>query len=689
MKKNLLIKYFLLILITANTSVNAQRNTMYVNGRYLYSAASEKVILRGINEMYYALEDKSGFDVTNEMAKSGANSIRIAWSVRQQSSEAAVVNLDKAISNCIQNKMIPIVMVIDATGMFEKLDTCIDFWLREDVKNVINKHKKWVILNIANEAGNVVSDNKYKTKYKNAIVQLRGAGIDVPLLIDAAGFGGNVEQVITCAKAIQQSDNLSNTFFSCHTYWNDSIIPRLDRAIAAIVNNNLPIIFGESPTPTTYTPICNPSPYKYFLEKFNENEISWLAWSWGKVTNNDCNINGRSLFDITVNGINGNWLPNNPWAIDVMVNSPYSIKKTSVRPPSFFSNTGSAGSKAEAENGTNTGVTNSNTIAGFSGTGYVDGGSFNNVGDNIKLILNVSAGTYQLNIRYNGRFGEKQQDVYVNGNNIGTIQFAATSQWSTKTIPNINLLAGNNTIDIRKNWGWMDVDYVEAVGTNAITNLKLEAETGSTLVGVQSANSIGGYSGTGYIEGSSLNEAGDLIKVFPQINTQGNYSVSIKYNGRFGEKYQDLYVNNTFYGAVQFPASIGWASKTVANIYLNAGNNIIELRKNWGWMDVDFFEINNTTIGKSTLPNITKAVKAELIIKNIENNTIFIDATNIVDEKENAIAKLYNVDGKLLQQWVIGANQKKLIINEKLNTGIYIIQILSKTGQVSKKIMIQ
>jgi mannan endo-1,4-beta-mannosidase len=688
----------ILILCIFGTTLLAQRSTMYVSGRHLYSAASEKVILRGINEMYYALPDKTGSDETNEMAKTGANTVRISWFVEFNNSAGAISDLDNAVNNCIQKKMIPIVTLIDATGKFEKLQYCVDFWKRDDVVALVNKHKKWFILNIANEAGNIVSDDEYKLKYKDVIGQLRNRGIEVPLLIDGAGFGNDVEQIIRCAVEIAGADTKSNTFFSCHTYWNSNHESRLNNAISSIINNNIPIIFGETATPTSYNegtpsnPNCRPSPYNYFLQKFNENEIGWLVWSWGKVENNDCRVpGGRSLFDITTDGKYGNWLPNNPWASDVTINSPYSIQKTSVRPPSFFGNTGNGNNKAEAENGTNTGVTNASSIAGYSGTGYVDGASLDNSGDLIKVVLNVTAGTYQLNVRYNGRFGNKNQDLFVNGNSIGTIEFAASSQWATKTIPNINLNGGNNTIEIRKNWGWMDVDYVEAINSNVNTNITLEGETGS-LFGVTTSNSISGFSGSGYIEGSSLNDAGDNVKVFPQVNSQGNYALSIRYNGRFGEKYQDVYVNNAFYGAVQFPASNVWATKIVGNITLNAGNNIVELRKNWGWMDVDYFAINNITTSRSTAivaKNVEPLKEANFLINNTDANTIFIDVTTIINEKEVALAKLYSTDGKLLQQWTIGSNQQKLNTNEVLTTGIYIMQVTCKKGAFSKKIIVQ
>jgi mannan endo-1,4-beta-mannosidase len=701
MKKEFTKYYFIFFLFIFCNDLFAQRNTMYVNGRYLYSAASEKVILRGINEMYYALDDKSGKVETSEIAKTGANTVRISWQVSKNTT-SDINDLDNAINNCIQNKMIPIVTLIEATGIFENLQLCLDFWKRNDVVNIINKHKKWFILNIANEAGFIVSDDVYKLKYKDAISQLRGKGIQVPLLIDGAGFGQDVEQIIRCASEIINADNDKNIFFSCHTYWNTNHENRLNAAISAILSANLPVIFGEAPVPTSYnegtaqSPNCKFSPYKYFLQKFNENEFGWMAWSWGKVQNNDCRPpNGRSLYDITSDGKYGNWLPNNPWAVDVTISSPYSIKNTSIIPPSFNGAVGTGGSKAEAENGSNIGVANANSFGGFSGSGYVDGTTFVDAGDVVKVFLNVSGGSYTLNIRYNGRYGEKNQDVFVNGNSIGTIQFPASTTWVTKAIPNVNLSAGNNTIEIKRNWGWMDIDYVEAAGASvAGTSIILEAEAG-TLVGVASANNIAGYSGNGFVDGTTLDAEGDLIKVFPQVNSQGSYTLNIRYNGRFGEKYQNIYINNVFYSSVQFPANNGWATKLVGIVNLNAGNNIIELRRNWGWMDVDYFTITkntNSPIQNTLVSNtaIAKLSAANNFIVNATNsNKIFIDASKQLEANENAFVRLLDTDGKLLQQWLINKNQKEFTPNKTLGLGVYIIQIVSKMGNFSKKLIIQ
>ena len=71
-------KNFIIILIMLCAKLSfSQGDTMYVNGRYLYSAAGEKVILRGMNEMYVWSSDQTGAWSLGEIAKTGANSVRL------------------------------------------------------------------------------------------------------------------------------------------------------------------------------------------------------------------------------------------------------------------------------------------------------------------------------------------------------------------------------------------------------------------------------------------------------------------------------------------------------------------------------------------------------------------------------------------------------------------------------------
>ena len=79
---------------------------------------------------------------------------------------------------------------------------------------------------------------------------------------------------------------------------------------------------------------------------------------------------------------------------------------------------------------------------------------------NISFSVNESAaGKYTLTFRYMADT-DKINDVKINGASAGSVTFPKTSTFAdVSTI--VNLKAGANTLDIVKNWGWIDLDYIE------------------------------------------------------------------------------------------------------------------------------------------------------------------------------------------------------------------------------------
>ncbi len=304
------------------------RDTMYVNGRHLYSPSGEKVILRGVNEGFAWMQRGDRGFVMGEIAKSNANCVRIVW---QDWPWLTINDLDQVITLCIDNKMIPMLEMHDATGDLDKVSQVVDFLTRDDVVQVLNKHKKWLILNIANEAGAFNEpDWKFNSVYQNAITRIRNKGVKVPLVIDASDYGKDYQQIFRTWRGLRDHDPETNVMFSVHTYWVGSWQSRLDiydEIVNRVQADNIPLHFGEGPQPTGYD--CTNSPYQYGLRRLEESEIGWLAWSWGFMPNGDCG-GGRNQFDITSDGRYGNW--NTDYGRNLIVNDPNSLQNTSVRP---------------------------------------------------------------------------------------------------------------------------------------------------------------------------------------------------------------------------------------------------------------------------------------------------------------------------------------------------------------------
>lgn len=105
------------------------------------------------------------------------------------------------------------------------------------------------------------------------------------------------------------------------------------------------------------------------------------------------------------------------------------------------------------------------SLTGYTGTGYVN----QKEGDILFKVKVAEAGMYKISFRYSNGNSEKENDLEVNNKKLSTIKFSATSEWKTISINKINLNAGDNTIAIRKNWGWINLDYLEIAASEADT----------------------------------------------------------------------------------------------------------------------------------------------------------------------------------------------------------------------------
>ncbi|KAF2702758.1 glycoside hydrolase family 26 protein [Pleomassaria siparia CBS 279.74] len=113
----------------------------------------------------------------------------------------------------------------------------------------------------------------------------------------------------------------------------------------------------------------------------------------------------------------------------------------------------------QAESATLSGVTVATAVAGYSGTGYVDG--FDTSTDEIRFTFNTTkAQLYDLGIVYNGPNGDKYTYVVSNGAGGSQISLPATTTWTTVAGGQVLLNVGVNTISIQSNWGWYLIDYI-------------------------------------------------------------------------------------------------------------------------------------------------------------------------------------------------------------------------------------
>ncbi len=313
------------VVVNAAMVIDINHPGFRVDERALYDNRGEKVILYGVNKMCI-WTDKDGVPSFSEIAKTGANCVRITWGI-----DGSAEDLDTVIRNCRAEHMIPIVELHDATGDWSKLPSLVNYWIRPDVVNVIKKHQEYLIVNIGNEVGQNVSEAAFKADYSSAVRKMREAGIHVPLVIDASNYGQSIDMLQACGPYLILDDPDRNLMFSVHMWWpymwGHSDQEVIDE-IAQSVNMHLPLIVGEFGHKWDETE-NGKIPYQTIMEQCYKNEVGYLPWEWGPGNNPQTflDMTSDSTFDTL-----------NDYGKEVMLNNQYSVKNIAKRPASMLSN---------------------------------------------------------------------------------------------------------------------------------------------------------------------------------------------------------------------------------------------------------------------------------------------------------------------------------------------------------------
>lgn len=327
--------------------------TITVSGKNLVLPGGQSFVLRGIN---YPIIDEGlatlgtparyKFKI-DEAAKTGANAIRIQWYTNgthwldDAGEGGAPGTVDGLLNNgtlsniigyCYEKGMIPILVVQNTVckSDWNYFNTvALPWWKKPAVIDLINKHKKYLIANIACEFGEVewaadpvAAKGVFKSNYIQAVQQLRNAGITIPLMIDAPDCGTSSSALTAVAKDILNADPSKNIIFSVHTYWANyaNTAAAVKTKLDEINNTGTCFVFGEVGNWQDGNVCCVydiSNLYRIVLGEACNRGIGWLAWGYTQ----DC-CKPREMTT------NGEYSTLTPYGNDIVNNTTYGLRST-------------------------------------------------------------------------------------------------------------------------------------------------------------------------------------------------------------------------------------------------------------------------------------------------------------------------------------------------------------------------
>jgi len=340
-------KIYLCLLLTAFLSVKAQQTTLQVTGKNLTTTSGQIVTLRGIN---YPIIDDGTISLSvlsqyrhkiDEAAKTGANVIRLPWYTdgthwRDNITPGTINgyltngNLSDLLGYCHTKGMIPVLEIHNATcsndwNYFNS--TVMPWWKSAAVLSLIETHKAYLIINLANEFGQArwtantaTALNVFKANYNTAISQLRTLGVQVPIMVDAPDCGQSSTELLSVAESMVTSDPQHNLIFSSHAYWSGyaTTLAAIQGKLNEAQSTNVCFILGEVAS-TQDNNACGDlslaAIYPIILQEACTRNIGWMAWTFDQ----DCSAPRELTTD-------GEFINLTAYGNDIVNNANYGLK---------------------------------------------------------------------------------------------------------------------------------------------------------------------------------------------------------------------------------------------------------------------------------------------------------------------------------------------------------------------------
>lgn len=290
-----------------------------VKGRFLHDPCGEKLIVRGVEQVFWNPWLSPNGEFIAQIAKTGANTVRLLPHITQNSTlPAGTTPLTLAqVENLIQLSISHGMMVdiaLDGGGS-------VDIYLRSDVKALLQKYEKHLVLHAMGE-GTQSTASAWASDSIAGISKLRAAGYKAPIYVMSNTYGRNLPTLLSHGQQVFDSDPLKNVVFGWQAYWSGTYYQSqygmsLHEAFAKVRDAAFPIQAGIM---GVTDPWSNSLAMDYSLAMADSQawEIGWLWWDW--------RLSGAHT-SLTTDGTYGNW--QSPWGADVVINNANSLQKTS------------------------------------------------------------------------------------------------------------------------------------------------------------------------------------------------------------------------------------------------------------------------------------------------------------------------------------------------------------------------
>lgn len=262
---------------TPVTPPSQSEGSMYVDGTVLRDGKGNPFVMRGVNLAHAWYTDKTKTSI-DAVSKLGANTVRVVLADGTQWTKTTREEVENIIKWTREKGLVCVLEVHDHTGFDEpsRLQNAVNYW--EDMVDLLNANKDYVIVNVANEwLGTWGKGDVWTSTYTKAVKELRDAGLENVIMVDAAGYGQETSTLINNCQTVKAADPTGNIMFSIHMY---SVAGKdadtVKSSIDSMLGKGVCTCIGEFGDYQNGADVDEETIINYSEEK----KMGTIAWSW-------------------------------------------------------------------------------------------------------------------------------------------------------------------------------------------------------------------------------------------------------------------------------------------------------------------------------------------------------------------------------------------------------------------------
>jgi hypothetical protein len=247
----------------------ATTGTLRVQGNKLLDTCGQQFTVRGAETFLGLGIDIGGsrVRVVQELVATGVNAVRLIPNVNQLS----LSEIDQFLTTAEAARVVVFLTPNGGRSWFN----------RADVKTMLDKHKKWLIIDAYGEAP-YDDRNRWQTDVTTAIQDVRSAGYTVPLTVLANRFGRDLPSLFERGAQIEAADPLHNTILGWQAYWGKTGYYQgvygmsLTQGVQRSAQQAFPVQIGID----HFADPNSPMDYPAAMTAAQQNQVGWLWWDW-------------------------------------------------------------------------------------------------------------------------------------------------------------------------------------------------------------------------------------------------------------------------------------------------------------------------------------------------------------------------------------------------------------------------